>query len=31
MANALVPTKRMTIGEGGTALAFVALDRKNDV
>jgi cytochrome c oxidase cbb3-type subunit 1 len=25
MANALVPTKRMTIGEGGTALAFVAL------
>src|SRR3569832_630411 len=25
MANALAPTKRMTIGEGGTALAFVAL------
>ena len=25
MANALAPAKRMTIGEGGTALAFVAL------
>src|SRR3569833_2350381 len=25
MANALAPTKRMTIGEGGTALAFVGL------